>query len=181
MHSIVKLHLNMCIIHASCSSRLTLAHTHYHRRNLQWVNQLSGSKRREVMKTDNFYYVSLLDSLASQLNLEDFQVEVLNTHGTSAMAYCSNTASCDGLLFKQSLVLYTMCHFMMSQKSNRFIHQKAQARVHHLKVWIMSFVVDFIASHLVGGFKQTMSFAFQHMQRVYDNPRVVTEVFLFGK
>ena len=50
------------------------------------------------MKTDNFYYVSLLDSLANLLKLEDFQVEVLNTHGNDSDDLLNDF--CDGLLFK---------------------------------------------------------------------------------
>lgn len=47
------------------------------------------------MKTDNFYYVSLLVNL---LKLEDFQAEVFNTHGNYSDDQLNDF--CDGLLFK---------------------------------------------------------------------------------
>ena len=51
--------------------------------NNDWVSQFSGSKRRKVMKSDKFYYVPLLKSLANMLKLEDIQPEILNPHHTS--------------------------------------------------------------------------------------------------
>lgn len=62
-----------------------------------YVNQFSGHKRRKVSKSDNFYYVPLLQSLKILLELEDFQAEVLNPH-----AQCSDNLGdfCDGTLFQ---------------------------------------------------------------------------------
>ena len=50
------------------------------------------------MNTDNFYYVSLLDSLANILKLEDFQAEVLNPQGNLSGDQLGDF--CDGTLFK---------------------------------------------------------------------------------
>ena len=50
------------------------------------------------MKTDNFYYVSLLDSLANIIKLEDFQAEVLNPHGNHSDDLLGDF--CDGSLIK---------------------------------------------------------------------------------
>lgn len=50
------------------------------------------------MKSDKFYYVSLLDSLANILALEDFQSEVLHPHGNQSDDQLGDF--CDGTLFK---------------------------------------------------------------------------------
>ena len=50
------------------------------------------------MKTDKFYYVSLLDSLANILKLDDFQAEVFNPHGNQSGDQLGDF--CDGTIFK---------------------------------------------------------------------------------
>ena len=50
------------------------------------------------MKSDNFYYVSLLDSLANILKLEDFQAEVFNPHENHSDDQLRDY--CDGSVFK---------------------------------------------------------------------------------
>ena len=42
--------------------------------------QFSGPKRRNVLKSDNFYYISILDTLKTLMALPEVQAEVLNPH-----------------------------------------------------------------------------------------------------
>ena len=61
-----------------------------------FTDQFSGPKRRKVRKTDNFYYIPLLDTLKTLLTVNDIQAEVLNSH------QCENNELrdfCDGQLF----------------------------------------------------------------------------------
>ena len=50
------------------------------------------------MKSDNFYYVSLLDSITNILTIEDFQAEVLNPQGNNSGDQLGDF--CDVSLFK---------------------------------------------------------------------------------
>ena len=60
------------------------------------------------MKTDKFYYVPLLESLANILKLEDFQAEILNPHENQSNEQLNDF--CDGSLFKS--------HYMFSSDPN---------------------------------------------------------------
>ena len=62
------------------------------------MNRFSGPKRRKVISSDKFYYVSLLDSLRGLLELEDFQAEILNPHMHSSNDVLGDF--CDGSLFQ---------------------------------------------------------------------------------
>jgi len=63
-----------------------------------YVSQYSGRKRRKVSKFDKFYYVSLLQTLKSLLELESVVSEVLNPHAQASNNYLGDF--CDGSAFK---------------------------------------------------------------------------------
>ena len=49
-----------------------------------WTTSLSGSKRRKVQRSDNFYYVPLLTTLKQLLLVDEIIAEVLNPHFASS-------------------------------------------------------------------------------------------------
>ena len=61
-------------------------------------DQFSGQKRRRVSVTDNFYYVPILDTLKSLLQLKDFQAELFNSHAQVSQEFLGDF--CDGTVFK---------------------------------------------------------------------------------
>ena len=63
-----------------------------------YVSRFSGNKRRKVSVSDKFYYVPLLQTLRSLLQLDDFQSEVLNPHCNTNADMLSDF--CDGSLFQ---------------------------------------------------------------------------------
>ena len=48
-----------------------------------YVEQFSGTKRRKVLRSDTFYYVSLLDTLKLLLTNKEIQSEVTSPHHSS--------------------------------------------------------------------------------------------------
>ena len=61
------------------------------------MNTFVGNKHQKTLKTDKFYYVSLLSTLKKLMELEDYQDEVLNPH-TNSNKYHHDF--CDGSFFK---------------------------------------------------------------------------------
>ena len=60
------------------------------------MEQFSGTKRRKVLRSDTFYYVSLLDTLKLLLTNKEIQNEVTSPHHSSTKL----EDFCDGSLFK---------------------------------------------------------------------------------
>ena len=61
-------------------------------------DQFSGQKRRKVSVTDNFFYIPIMDTLKSLLELRDFQDELFTSHAQSSEDILGDF--CDGTLFK---------------------------------------------------------------------------------
>ncbi len=69
-----------------------------------YTDQFTGAKRRQVRRTDNFYYVPLFDTLNALLALNEVQAEVLNPHSAEG----NNLSDfCDGLIFKSHCLFST--------------------------------------------------------------------------
>ena len=61
-----------------------------------YFEQFSGTKRRKVLRSDTFYYVSLLDTLKLLLTNKEIQNKVTSPHHSSTKL----EDFCDGSLFK---------------------------------------------------------------------------------
>ena len=87
------------------------------------------------MKTDKFYYVPLLESLANILKLEDFQAEILNPHENQSNEQLNDF--CDGSLFKS--------HYMFNSDPNAL-----QVIAYYDELEVVNPIGSYIKKHKLG-------------------------------
>ena len=70
-----------------------------------YLVRFSGSKRRNGLKSDSFYYISILDTLKTLMTLPEVQAKVINPHTsgnidcqTLVMVQFSSSIQCSALI-----------------------------------------------------------------------------------